>query len=93
MYFRGSVNPGRSSTVGPTAQLGSRSVNRVLLSGVSIFSWIAAGAAADASTGLLVAQAPIARTCVGAPPVVALASVLAPQWGRRRTRLPPKPGS
>ena len=93
MYFRGSVNPGRSSTVGPTAQLGSRSVKRVLLSGVSIFSWMAAGAAAAASTGLVVvAQAPIARTCVGAPLLVPLASQcpisrpnipLAPQWGRR----------
>ena len=72
MYFRGSVNPGRSSTVGPAAQLGSRSENRVLLSGVSAFSWIAAGAAAaDASIGVLVAHARIAR-----------ASVPAPQWGR-----------
>ena len=72
MYFRGSVNPGRSSTVGPAAQLGSRSANRVLLSGVSAFSWIAAGAAAaDASIGVLVAHARIAR-----------ASVPAPQWGR-----------
>ena len=91
MYFRGSVNPGRSSTVGPAAQLGSRSVNRVLLSGVSAFSWTAAGAAAaDASIGLLVAQARIARACVGAPPLVPLASVPAPQWGRMAgLRTPP----